>query len=514
MARYKPVRYDKTHTVSVAFSEQIFPGSFEHTLNQIVDHELDLSIFDSHYHNDTRGAPAWHPAVMLKIIFYAYSRGITSSREIERCCRENIIFMALSANSQPHFTTIADFISSMGEEITPLFLEVLLICDEMHLIGKEMFAIDGCKMPANASREWSGTTQELAKKAQKMERALRCMIARHQYEDVRGKPALAGRKEAQRQQTLQQKIDKIKRWLDDHDDKPGKGKKPRKSNVTDNDSAKMKTSHGTLQGYDGVATVDAKHQVVVHACAYGEPQEHDLLLPMVVGTRENFQAIDRHADVFRRAALTADSGFHTDANVDALDQLGIDAYLADKLFRKRDARFAQAERYRARHKAEQRKSRHSVYRPSDFQYDPLRRTCICPAGKALYQSGNNCHIKGREYVKFTGPKKYCVPCEQRQQCLRHPDRTPVRAVVFAKPVQAERALSCPERMKQKIDSEWGRQQYGRRLATVEPVFGNITHNIGLGRFSLRGWVKVNVQWKLYCIVHNLFKIHRYGIGMH
>lgn len=513
MARYKPVRYDQTRTVSVSFSEQIFPGTFEHTLNQIVDQELDLSIFDSRYRNDARGAPAWHPAVMLKIILYAYSRGITSSREIERCCRENIVFMALSANSCPHFTTIADFISSMADEVTPLFLEVLLICDEMKLIGKEMFAVDGCKMPANASREWSGTIDELSRKAQKMERALRCMMARHQYEDSQGKPASAGRKEMQRQQALKQKIEKVKRWLDDHDDKPGRGKKPRKSNVTDNDSAKMKTSHGTLQGYDGVAMVDAKRQVVVHAQAYGEPQEHDLLLPMVVGTRENFQAIDRDADVFRRAAMAADSGFHTDANVAALNEQRIDAYIADKLYRKRDARFADVEKYKARHKAEIRKSRHSVYRSADFHYDPIHRTCICPAGKALYQNGSHCHIKGREYVKFTGPKKHCMPCEQRAQCLRHPQRTPVRAVVFRREWGEPVAPSCTERMKQKIDSRHGREQYGRRLAIVEPVFGNITHNKGLRRFSLRGWLKVNVQWKLYCIVHNLLKIHRYGIGV-
>lgn len=512
MPRYKPVHYDQTKLVPVAFSQQIFPGTFEHTLNQIVDHELDLAMFDRHYRNDARGAPAWHPAVMLKIILYAYSRGITSSREIERCCRENIVFMALSGNSQPHFTTIADFISSMGDAITPLFLEVLLICDEMKLIGKEMFAIDGCKMPSNASRELSGTTTELGKKAQKMERAIRCMVAKHRHADSKGQSPSQRKKEAQRQQALQQKIDKIKRWLNDHDDKPGKGGKPRKSNVTDNDSAKMKTSHGTLQGYDGVATVDAKHQVVVHAQAYGEPQEHDLLLPMVAGTRENFQAIGCDANVFARAALAVDSGFHTDRNVQALFEQGIDAYLADKLFRKRDPRFAEVEKYKARHKQEQRKNRCSTYRPADFHYDALRQTCICPAGKALYRNGSSCWLKGQEFVKFTGPKRHCVPCTQREQCLRHPERTPVRSVVFFKERPPSIQQTCATLMKQKIDSPRGREQYSRRLAIVEPVFGNITYNKGLRRFSLRGWIKVNIQWKLYCLVHNLLKIHRYGLG--
>jgi transposase len=81
-----------------------------------------------------------------------------------------MIVMALSADTHSHFTTIADFISSSSEQIIELFRDVLLICDEMGLIGKEMFAIDGCKMPSNAAKEWSGTKAELKRKQEKMER--------------------------------------------------------------------------------------------------------------------------------------------------------------------------------------------------------------------------------------------------------------------------------------------------------------------------------------------------------
>ena len=151
MARYKPYNYDQQKLLPISFSRQILPGTFEHTLSHIIDHELNLSRFDARYANDETGAPAYDPAILLKIVLYAYARGITSSREIEQSCRENVIFMALSADSQPHFTTIAHFVSSMADEIVPLFLEVLMICDEMGLIGREMFAIDGCKLPSNAS---------------------------------------------------------------------------------------------------------------------------------------------------------------------------------------------------------------------------------------------------------------------------------------------------------------------------------------------------------------------------
>ena len=155
MARYKEYSYSQGKFIPIHFSKQILPGTFEYTLNYLIDNELDLSIFDKKYKNDDTGAPAYDPAILLKIVLYGYSKGIISSRKIAQCCHENIIFMALSADTRPHFTTIAEFISRMDKEIVQLFRDILLICDDQGLIGKEMFAIDGCKLPSNASKEWS-----------------------------------------------------------------------------------------------------------------------------------------------------------------------------------------------------------------------------------------------------------------------------------------------------------------------------------------------------------------------
>ena len=381
MARYKDVHYDQDKFIAIAFHKQIVPGTFEYTLSYLIDHELDLSVFDARYHNDETGAPAFDPAVLLKIIIYAYSRGITSSRKIEQACRENIIFMALSADSQPHFTTIAEFISTMDEQIVPLFRNVLMICDELKLIGGEMFAIDGCKLPGNASKSWSGTKWELKQKKKKLEKAARAMLKRHRDADAQPVEAEQREREAQAAKSIKAKAKKIQQWLDDNDDKPGKGGKPRKSNITDNDSAKMKTSKGVLQGYDGVACVDARHQIIVHGEAYGEAQEHDLLQPMVKQTQAQFQAIgDPH--IFKTTKLTADSGFYNTADVTHLYHYGIDAYLPDLGFRKRDPRFADVERYRARAKKDReqyggKKPRH--YTSLDFHYDEATHN----AGRSL-----------------------------------------------------------------------------------------------------------------------------------
>jgi transposase len=518
MARYRDYNYHQHKLIPVSFSRQILHGTFEYTLSHVIDHELDLSVFAARYRNDETGAPAYDPALLLKIILYAYARGITSSREIERACSENVIFMALSADSRPHFSTLADFISRMREEITPLFREVLMICDELGLIGREMFAIDGCKLPSNASKEWSGTKEELTKKSEKMEQAVRYLVTKHQEEDAQDKPSQQRDQEQQQIETLRRQVKKIKEWLKDNDDKPGKSGQPIKSNLTDNDSAKMKTSHGVVQGYDGVASVDAKHQVIVHAEAFGEAQEHDLLKPMIEATRANFQAIGKDPDIFNEAAVTADSGFHTEQNVKALMEQKIDAYIADNQFRKRDPRFATAERHRARAKAERQREREeqagkpTPYAPSDFIYDQASQSLTCPAGHQLYRNGSHCNFHGYEAIKFQGAQRDCLPCAQRAKCLRHPERTRTRQVAIFKGKAPGAKETYTEKMKKKIDTPQGRAQYSRRLGIVEPVFAHIRATLGLNRFSLRGRIKVNIQWKLYCIVHNLTKIHRYGFA--
>src|SRR5215831_969088 len=425
MARYKEYSYEQTKLIPIAFSNQILPDTFEYTLNYLIDNEFDLSRFEQRYHNDETGAPAYDPAILLKIILYAYSRGITSSRQIEQCCQQNIIFMALSADTHPHFTTIADFISWSSEAIIELFRDVLLICNKMGLIGKEMFAVDGCKLGSNASKEWSGTLGDLKKKQQKMEQVVRYLVEKHKEMDSKAESDSLVEREQRQIETLRAKVKKLKSWLKENQEKIGKSGKPRKSNLTDNESAKMKSSHGVIQGYDGVAAVDSKHQVVVHAEAFGQPQEHELLKPLIEGVRENFQAIGVQGDIFEQAKLTADAGFHTEQNMKMLFDQQIDGYVADILFRKRDPRFKTADR----HKPNKDQTKH--FTPKDFIYDGKNLTCISPAGKRLYLKQRRVVIRGYQAVCFMGAKRDCgaLPTEEsvftRSQSEHHTASVPL-----------------------------------------------------------------------------------------
>lgn len=513
MARYKPYSYAQGKFIPVHFEKQILPGTFEYTLNHLIDNELDIAIFDARYRNDDTGASAYDPRILLKIVLFAYSRGIVSSRKIARTCRENVVFMALSADTQPHFTTIADFISTLDKEIVHLFRDVLMVCDEMGLIGKEMFAIDGCKLPSNASKEWSGTKADFQKKAAKLEEAIDRIVTKHQELDLAQTDIEIREREEKYVATLRKQVKKIRNWLDNNDDKPGKTGRPKKSNITDNDSAKMKTSHGVIQGYDGVSAVDSKRQIVVHAEAFGEAQEHDLLEPMVQGARDTFQALGEE-DIFTNTKLTADSGFHTEANMKMLAGEEIDGYVADRMFRKRDPRFIAIDRYKERHRKERARieGRKGLFKTVDFTFAKDFSYCICPSGKRLYRNGNNISIKNFRAHKFKGPKSACVPCQLRSQCLRHPERTEIRQVAYFLGRSEKGKNTFTEKMKHKIDSATGRLVYSMRMGTVEPVFANICSTLGLDRFTLRGRTKVNSQWNLFCMIHNMKKIHSFGPG--
>ena len=350
--------------------------------------------------------------------------------------------------------------------------------------------------------------------AGKFETAARVMLERHREADRKPIEADLKAKEVLRITRLQTDAAQLRQWLAAHpEDRKGSKGTIRKSNRTDNESAKMATSKGVIQGYTGVAAVDAKHQIIVDAQAHGTGSEQELLMPVVRAIKDAL--ID--APLITAASLiTADAGYHSEANLKQIAGLEVDALIADNGMRQRDERFAD----QAKHKQDsdplhdksnnkKAKKHAGVYRPADFHYDAETHTCVCPVGKTLYGNGSHCVINGFVAIKFQGALQDCVPCTQRDKCLRTPARTQTRQVAFFQG-KVDGKPSFTDKMKARIDSPEGQAKYGRRFATVEPVFGNIRHNKQLNRFTLRGQKKVDAQWKLYCLVHNIEKLAHHG----
>jgi transposase len=505
MPNFKAVDYSPRF-LAVDLSRQLLPGTFEYALHHLLDHEIDLCEIEARYCNDEVGASAYEPRILLKIVLLAYAHGIVSSRGMEWACRNIVQFIALSGDSQPHYSTLATFVSSLGEALAKVFTQVLVICDRQGLIGRQMFAIDGVKLPSNASKAKSGKRKDFMRQAQKMRKAVEQLISKQCDNDAAGAEAQLSQREQRQIERLSRQAHEIEQWLEQHPEerKSVKGK-VRLSNRTDNESAKIPTGKGVVQGYTGVAAVDEKHQLIVEAQAHGTGSEQELLALML----EPLHAL-RSPDT----VISADSGYHSKDNLQQLEAQNIQAFIPDNGYRKRDAKYAGQQQHKAKPDAlwdkRAKPSKPKQFRARDFRVAHDWSHCICPAGKRLYRNGANCNFSGRRGMKFTAAKRDCENCPLRAQCLRHPQRTQVRQVAILLGKHARAQDNALERMKRNIDTDQGREMITRRFATVEPVFGNIRANKRLNRFTLRGRKKVDAQWKLYCLVHNIEKLAHNG----
>jgi transposase len=511
MARYKPYDYKQLMMIPVNLEDQLVPGTQEYAIHHLIEERIDTLYFDEWFCNDETGRTAYDPKVLLKIVLFGYSRGMMSSRPLERACVENVVFMALACGQKPDHSTIAAFVSSMGDEIGRLFTQVLLVCEEEGLLGGTHFSLDGLKLSSNASKEWSGKFDDLRLKKENLQRKVKEAIREHREADKReGKKGGrgGGDRREKRIRRLKQQAERIEEFLAGNEPKIGASGKEIQSNVTDNESAKMATSHGVIQGYNANALVDENHQVIVHAEAFGNGEDGTHMESMLEGAKEKLECIGWN-DPLKDKEISADTGYYSVKNLETCKELEVDAYVPDPQFRKRDIRFEDAGRHRRsvdkRH--ERYKSKKRWFSAEDFRLDDFTGKLICPAGEALYRNGKNFQTKdGYIATSYRAPKRACTGCHMRSKCLRSPEGTTRQVRIF----HGRRPGSITDEMKQKIDTAEGRKVYSKRLGIVEPVFGNIRARKRLDRFTLRGQLKVNIQWMLYCLVHNIEKILHFG----
>jgi len=505
MAKYKSYDYSQSVLVPVCLDEQLMPGTLEFAIHTLVQTRMDTSIFDHRYHNDETGREAYDPKILLKVVLLGYSRGLISSRQIERACKENVTFMAMACGQRPDHSTIAAFVSSMKGEILPLFRDVLLICEEEGLLGGTFFALDGCRLRSNASKEWSGTIRDLRKKKDKMEEKVKRLLEEQEQRDERddedegGGRALGGGDKRRQIEKLQKRADRLDRWLKENGAKIGKQGREIKSNMTDNESALMVTSHGTIQGYNGQALVDSKNQVIVHAEAFGEAQDHHLIPPMLDAAKESMEAIGCGKDYFAGKTFAADSNYHDPTNLKKCDEEKLDAYIPDKRFRRRDSRFGV--------KNTNRLGALKLFTLADFERHAERDEYVCPNGKVFRLNRKEVVTDGVIYRWYRKDRDHCQGCELKSRCIKgkKTERKYLMVPVGSVPGNLTKAMAA------KVDTEKGRRIYPQRLAVIEPVFANIETHKRMDRFTLRGKIKVNIQWMFYCMIHNIGKILNYGV---
>jgi hypothetical protein len=403
---------------------------------------------------------------------------------------------------EPHWTTIADFISSNSERFKEVFIKVLAYCTELGLIGGQTFATDGLRLPSNASSDLTGTFENLEKRVKLYRRMAEKHIEKHKRKDAAGKvDEETERRYLEQQKKLNNKVDKISNFLETMEKKKGKRGTETTSNVTDNESALIHTSSGYVQGYIGLAVSDQKEQIILSAEAVGSANEGEHFPRILEMTLDNMKAAEVKTPEGSKPVILADNNYFGEENLKACHARGLEPIIPDRNYKNRLGR-----------------SEKKRYETSDFKYHEQEDYYLCPAGKKLLNKGVNTVPGGSVGKLYRASVTDCRLCPCNEKCMGHkkkPLKNPKGRLLFI--TESNAPGSCCQVMREKLNEQEYQDQYAYRIQIIEPVFANIASCKGLDRFTLRGAVKVNGQWLLYCIVHNLGKclkaynkVHEYG----
>lgn len=417
-------------------------------ISEVVDELLDLSlVYASYVRSD--GAPPYDPKMMLKLLLYAYSTGVTSSREMERRCQIDVAFRWLSGNIAPDYRSISRFRRRHLLALDDLFLQVLTLCAEAGLVSLGRVALDGTKLRASASRHKAMSHDRMGPKIEELADQVAAMLAEAEAtdraedaefgEDRRGDelPAELATKEGRlaRMRAAKAAIEAearekaatkaaIKAAGDGGDEgavaeaaemaATAATPNPKtQRNFTDPESRMMKTTDGFHYAYNAQTMVDEGSQVVLAAEVTQQPTDIDQFFSMVGVTEGNLDAadIDDSPEV-----ILADAGYCSEANLQQIADAGINALVATGRIRGKE------------------------------------RVADAPRGR--------------------------IPKNATQR----------------------------ERMARRLRTKAGRADYARRKAIVEPAFGQMKVRQAAGQLRLRGLAGAQGEWTLHVICHNIRKL--------
>nr|WP_284215726.1 transposase [Agaribacter marinus] len=167
--------------------------------------------------------------------------------------------------------------------------------------------------------------------------------------------------------------------------------------------------------------MDKKHQVIVDAQVFGSGQEQHTLKPILDTIQSRYKRLGISDDILgEQTIVTADTGFASESNMAYLHEPNINAYIPDNQFRSRDPKFnEQKAKYGKRH--QDKKVRKKMTIPaSEFQFDPVNKTCICPAGEQISFRGIRENTEGIQTAYFEGKLLQCRNCEKKHKCMHNP----------------------------------------------------------------------------------------------
>jgi transposase len=349
---FRPYEPDQAFLMPASMREWLPADHLVYFIADIVG-ELDLSEIMKRYVREERGYPPYHPAMMVRVLLYAYCVGVASSRKIEKRLHEDIAFRILAANNTPDFRTISDFRKDHLKALSGLFVQVLRLCQKAGLVKLGHVALDGTKIKANASKHKAMSYKRMQEEEKRLKEEVAKLLkqaeAEDETEDQRyGKDRRGDEMpvELAFRESRIKKIREAKEALEEEAKREAEiaaeaGQKNRKHtgvpedkaqrNFTDPESRIMPVSGGRffIQGYNAQAAVDSAHQVIVAAKVTNKPVDRGQAEPMMTLVEQNMGRLP--------CQFSADAGYFSSETVTNLTALGIDVYIPpDKVRHRRD----------------------------------------------------------------------------------------------------------------------------------------------------------------------------------
>ena len=445
---YRAWNPDQTYLLPPSPRDWLPDGDLVYFMLDVVQ-TLDLSAITRKYERDDRGAPPYHPRMMVTLLLYSYCVGVYSSRRIQKRCERDAAYRVIVGDDVPDFRTISDFRKLHLPELQGLFVEVLKLCAAAGLVKVGLVSLDGAKVKANASRHKAMSYEYMQKEEKRLHKEIAELLGKaksvDEAEDVlhgsdkRGDELPA---ELARRETRLARIQEAKQSLetqaleaaraeearrDARDERrraAGETVRQRKAvdttpkpkaqyNFTDPESKIMKVSNKGFDQCGNAQAVANEAQIIIAADVTPQANDKRQVVPMVEQSQENLKAAGVDDEI---GAIDADSGYFSEENVSYLEGERIDAHIATER-------------------------------------------------------------------------------------LKHHEKIPL--VPKGRP---PKNLTAKQRMARKLRTKKGRETYAKRKGMIEPIFGQIKQARGFRQFLLRGMDKMRGEWRLVCMTHNLLKL--------
>jgi transposase len=406
------------------------------------------------------GRPPYDPAVLLKLYLYGYLHRVRSSRMLETECRRNVEVLWLLGKLAPDFKTIADFRKDNLKPLRAVARQFTLLCRKLELFGGELLAVDGSKFQAVNARDQNFNADKLQDLIARADARLAEYLQQLDASDATEPGGAAPGKSE-----LAQKIAALQERKDWHEELLAQLNADQKQiSVTDPDTRKMPTAHGTIVGYNAQLAVDAKHKLIAAEDVTNEVTDFHQLANLALKAKTILE--------LQQTEVLADAGYYNASEVSRCVEQGITPFIPKADTSANTAR--------------------GLYGKNQFRYDSQEDVYLCPANATLTYRFSTYEL-GRElrYYRARG----CAICAWKTRCTRNKaNRTITR--------EANEHLM--EAMAARMRAQPGKFKLRKTLA--EHPFGTIKRWFGYTHFLLKGLEKARCEWSLTTLAYNLKRV--------